>query len=142
LTVGFQCLSKEQGRDVESLQQEYFNGQEGCSCKRTCALPRRSRFIPIANLTRRQESTDEGNDSPGDGKAADKFEEMQSELARPVRTMRTGPGRKTREKKGEQGGEKKKPTKTMTKWENSKLSKKEIDDLDRSKEVCRRGLQH
>jgi hypothetical protein len=48
------------------------------------------------------------------------------------RTMRTGPSKK-KTKKADKGEPKK--GKKMTKWEDSKPSKKEIEELDRSKEV-------
>jgi hypothetical protein len=48
--------------------------------------------------------------------------------------MRTGP-RKVKTKKAPESGGKKKSGKTMTKWDDSKLSKKEMKELDRSKEV-------
>lgn len=54
------------------------------------------------------------------------------------RTMRTGPSKK-KTKKADKGEPKK--GKKMTKWEDSKLSKKEIEELDRSKEV-RSGWVH
>lgn len=85
-----------------------------------------------------QESND-GNDSPSsEGKMKDKLEELENEVAlrSQVRKMRTGPGRKALKSKKSTGGEEKKKGKQMTKWENSKLSKKEISELDRSKQVC------
>jgi hypothetical protein len=51
-----------------------------------------------------------------------------------LKKMRTGPGKK-KKKKETSDQEPKKQGKKMTKWNDSKLSKKEIEELDRSKEV-------
>lgn len=89
-----------------------------------------------------EDSTEDGNESPSsDGKVRDKLEELEIEasLRSQVRTMRTGPGRKAKGKKGANGaddeGKTKKKGKQMTKWDDSKLSKKEISALNRSTEV-------
>lgn len=82
-----------------------------------------------------QDSNEE--ESSADGKAQDKFEELQHEveLRSQVKKMRTGP-RKTRVKKeNADAADKKKGGKKMTKWDDTKLSKKEIMELDRSKMV-------
>lgn len=82
-----------------------------------------------------EDSNEDGNSS--DGKVKDKLEELEIEasLRSQVRTMRTGPGRKASKAKKAGGEEKKKSTKQMTKWESSKLSKKEMSELDRSREL-------
>ncbi|KAJ0404165.1 hypothetical protein ATCC90586_008616 [Pythium insidiosum] len=81
------------------------------------------------------DTTDDSNDSAGEGKGSqDKFEELQNEVAlrsSGTKTMRTGP-RKTKNK---DNGAKKKTGKQMTKWEDSKLSKKELQDLDYSAQL-------
>ncbi|KAJ0396286.1 hypothetical protein P43SY_005398 [Pythium insidiosum] len=81
------------------------------------------------------DTTDDSNDSAGEGKGSqDKFEELQNEVALRsscTKTMRTGP-RKTKNK---DNGAKKKTGKQMTKWEDSKLSKKELQDLDYSAQL-------
>lgn len=84
----------------------------------------------------KQESNDEGNESPG---SDDKLAELESEVAlrsSKGRKMRTGPSKK-KTKKADKGEPKK--GKKMTKWEDTKLSKKEIEELDRSKEVRARA---
>lgn len=79
----------------------------------------------------------------------DKLEELELEasLRSHVRTMRTGPGRKGKGKKAataagdddknNEDKTKKKTGKQMTKWDDSKLSKKELSALNRSAEVGR-----
>ncbi|TYZ67440.1 hypothetical protein PybrP1_010998 [[Pythium] brassicae (nom. inval.)] len=91
-----------------------------------------------------EDSTEDGNESASsDGKVRDKLEELELEasLRSQVRTMRTGPGRKAKGKKAAAGGgdatdsaKAKKAGKQMTKWDDSKLSKKELSALNRSAE--------
>lgn len=85
---------------------------------------------------------DGGHESPAsssDGKVHDKLEELELEasLRSQTRTMRTGPGRKKKNKGGDAAAasKPKKAGKQMTKWEDSKLSKKEISALNRASEV-------
>ncbi|DBA02870.1 TPA: hypothetical protein N0F65_005897 [Lagenidium giganteum] len=85
------------------------------------------------NADKNDESNDDGAES--DGKAANKFGDLESEVAlkSQVRKMRTGPGRKAGKKKAaSEETTTKKSGKKMTKWDDSKLSKKEILELDRS----------
>uniref|UniRef100_H3G7F3 SRP54-type proteins GTP-binding domain-containing protein n=1 Tax=Phytophthora ramorum TaxID=164328 RepID=H3G7F3_PHYRM len=78
---------------------------------------------------------EEGSDSPAsDGKDKD-LEELENEAAlrsSKVRKMRTGPRRKGKDKAAK---EPKKSGKKMTKWDDTKVSKKEAEALDRSKMV-------
>jgi hypothetical protein len=71
-------------------------------------------------------------------KCKDKFAALQDEEAlrsTTVKKMRTGPSRKKKAEKGDSMATEKKVGKKMTKWDNSKLSKREIQELDRSKEL-------
>ncbi|RLN91663.1 hypothetical protein BBJ28_00001709 [Nothophytophthora sp. Chile5] len=89
-----------------------------------------------SKTTADQSSEDGGNDSPAsDGKGKDTFEELENEVAlrsSKVKKMRTGPRRKAgKDKKA--SDEPKKGGKKMTKWDDTKVSKKEAMELDHSK---------
>ncbi|RLN89216.1 hypothetical protein BBJ28_00002628 [Nothophytophthora sp. Chile5] len=91
-----------------------------------------------SKATADQSSEDGGNDSPAsDGKGKDTFEELENEVAlrsSKVKKMRTGPRRKAgKDKKA--SDEPKKGGKKMTKWDDTKVSKKEAMELDHSKAV-------
>ncbi|KAF1795263.1 P-loop containing nucleoside triphosphate hydrolase [Phytophthora cactorum] len=80
------------------------------------------------------DSSEDGSDSPtSDGKDKS-LEELENEAAlrSKVRKMRTGPRRKGKDKAAK---EPKKSGKKMTKWDDTKVSKKEAEALDRSKTI-------
>lgn len=132
--VGVQRIEEGERNVCECRRQVLFfvtpQGDRGEShrCSRTCIKRASHQLVAVCV----QESNDEGNESTGSN-GKDKLAELESELAvRPKgRTMRTGP--KKKKTKAVEGAPKK--GKKMTKWEDSKLSKKEIQELDRSKEV-------